>query len=93
MLLGSQIWEGQSFDRFAFVQVFEKARAYKARNKSENVLPVVLLDEVGLAEVSRHNPLKVLLLCPFSRMSRKNETRVREGMTGTFNQRARPLRQ
>lgn len=39
--------------------MFEKARAYKARNKSEDVLPVVLLDEVGLAEVSRHNPLKV----------------------------------
>lgn len=44
-----------------FLQVFEKARAYKARNKSEDVLPVVLLDEVGLAEVSRHNPLKVRL--------------------------------
>jgi hypothetical protein len=55
------------FDRSGFLQVFEKARAYKARNKSENVLPVVLLDEVGLAEVSRHNPLKVrFLLIPFS---------------------------
>jgi hypothetical protein len=46
------------------LQVFEKARAYKARNKSENVLPVVLLDEVGLAEVSHHNPLKVRFRAP-----------------------------
>ena len=39
-------------------KVFEKARKYKFDNK--NVLPVVLLDEVGLAENSKYNPLKVL---------------------------------
>ncbi|KAK3713136.1 hypothetical protein QZH41_001215 [Actinostola sp. cb2023] len=35
---------------------FEKAKKYK----SEDVLPVVLLDEIGLAEISKFNPLKVL---------------------------------
>ena len=42
------------------IKVFEKARKYKAHNKDGNVLPVVLLDEVGLAENSKYNPLKVL---------------------------------
>ncbi|KAK3713135.1 hypothetical protein QZH41_001214 [Actinostola sp. cb2023] len=37
-------------------KVFEKAKKYK----SEDVLPVVLLDEIGLAEISKFNPLKVL---------------------------------
>jgi hypothetical protein len=41
-------------------KVFEKAGKYKSHNKDGNVLPVVLLDEVGLAENSKHNPLKVL---------------------------------
>ena len=40
------------------IKVFEKARKYKSHNKS--ALPVVLLDEVGLAENSKYNPLKVL---------------------------------
>ena len=42
------------------LKVFEKARKYKEHNKSGDVLPVVLLDEIGLAEVSKYNPLKVL---------------------------------
>ncbi|XP_028396105.1 uncharacterized protein LOC114520095 [Dendronephthya gigantea] len=42
------------------IKVFEKARKYKDYNKDGNVLPVVLLDEVGLAENSKYNPLKVL---------------------------------
>ena len=42
------------------VKVFEKARKYKSYNKTDDVLPVVLLDEIGLAEDSKHNPLKVL---------------------------------
>jgi MoxR-like ATPase len=42
------------------IKVFEKARKYKSHNKDRNVLPVVLLDEVGLAENSKYNPLKVL---------------------------------
>jgi ABC-type multidrug transport system fused ATPase/permease subunit len=42
------------------IKVFDKARKYKSHNKDGNVLPVVLLDEVGLAENSKYNPLKVL---------------------------------
>ncbi|XP_046854791.1 uncharacterized protein LOC124447744 isoform X2 [Xenia sp. Carnegie-2017] len=41
-------------------EIFKKASNYKEHNKSNNVLPVVLLDEVGLAENSPNNPLKVL---------------------------------
>jgi hypothetical protein len=41
------------------LKVFEKARAYKETN-TEGVIPLVLLDEVGLAEISPFNPLKVL---------------------------------
>ena len=41
-------------------KVFEKANNYRKQKRSENILPVVLLDEVGLAEISRFNPLKVL---------------------------------
>ena len=39
-------------------KVFDKACKYKSNDKK--VLPVVLLDEVGLAENSKNNPLKVL---------------------------------
>ena len=42
------------------IKVFDKARKYKSHDKDGNVLPVVLLDEVGLAENSKYNPLKVL---------------------------------
>jgi hypothetical protein len=42
------------------MKVFDKAEKYLKANQHENVLPVVLLDEVGLAEVSKFNPLKVL---------------------------------
>ncbi len=38
--------------------IFEKARKYKERNP--DIITVVLLDEIGLAEISKHNPLKVL---------------------------------
>ena len=41
-------------------EIFEKASNYKDYSKDSNVLPVVLLDEVGLAENSPNNPLKVL---------------------------------
>jgi len=41
-------------------KVFEKADKYRKANQHEDVLPVVLLDEVGLAEASKFNPLKVL---------------------------------
>ncbi|OWF52739.1 uncharacterized protein LOC110447384 [Mizuhopecten yessoensis] len=42
------------------VKVFEKAKRYQDRNTHDNVLSVVILDEIGLAEISRFNPLKVL---------------------------------
>ena len=42
------------------LKVFDKAKRYEKHNKSGDVLPVVLLDEIGLAEVSKYNPLKVL---------------------------------
>jgi hypothetical protein len=42
--------------------VFQKAQKYREHNAADhsNVIPVVLLDEVGLAEASKYNPLKVL---------------------------------
>jgi len=40
-------------------KVFEKAKRYNVEGAND-VLPVVLLDEIGLAEVSAFNPLKVL---------------------------------
>ena len=43
------------------IKIFEKAENYqKKRSGEENILPVVLLDEIGLAEISQNNPLKVL---------------------------------
>ncbi|XP_033637454.1 uncharacterized protein LOC117298354 [Asterias rubens] len=40
------------------IKVFEKAKRYKEHNP--DIIPVVLLDEIGLAENSSFNPLKVL---------------------------------
>lgn len=42
------------------IKVFEKAQNYQNHNQSGDVLSVVILDEIGLAEISRFNPLKVL---------------------------------
>lgn len=42
------------------IKVFEKAQNYQMHNQAEDVLSVVILDEIGLAEISRFNPLKVL---------------------------------
>ncbi|KAL3853048.1 hypothetical protein ACJMK2_016631, partial [Sinanodonta woodiana] len=51
------------------IKVFEKAQKYQESNSQEDVLSVVILDEIGLAEISRFNPLKVLhsLLEPFGK--------------------------
>ena len=48
-------------------QVFKRAERYA--NENQEAIATVLIDEVGLAEVSRHNPLKVLhgLIEPDSR--------------------------
>lgn len=53
------------------IKVFEKANNYQKHNRSEDVLSVVILDEIGLAEISRFNPLKVLhnLLEPETRIT------------------------
>lgn len=48
------------------LRVFRRARDYDARNA--DVTPLVLLDEIGLAEISPHNPLKARCahsLCSF----------------------------
>ena len=42
------------------LKVFDKAEKYRKANENQGVMPVVLLDEVGLAEASKFNPLKVL---------------------------------
>ncbi|XP_052812387.1 uncharacterized protein LOC128239961 [Mya arenaria] len=42
------------------IKVFEKADNYQKSNSNDDVLSVVILDEIGLAEISRFNPLKVL---------------------------------
>ena len=41
-------------------KVFEKAIRYQESNNADEVLSVVILDEIGLAEISKSNPLKVL---------------------------------
>ncbi|CAG2207748.1 RNF213 [Mytilus edulis] len=42
------------------IKVFEKAEKYQLHNDERDVLSVVILDEIGLAEISKFNPLKVL---------------------------------
>ncbi|CAF1340047.1 unnamed protein product [Adineta steineri] len=44
----------------SIIKVFERAANYtRVKSKSE-LLPVIVFDEIGLAELSPHNPLKVL---------------------------------
>jgi hypothetical protein len=44
----------------SIIKVFERAGNYsRVKNQSE-LLPVIVFDEIGLAELSPHNPLKVL---------------------------------
>ena len=50
----------QSSTSDGIIKVFEKAIKYQESNLAEEVLSVVILDEIGLAEVSKFNPLKVL---------------------------------
>ena len=42
------------------IKVFEHADKYAEANKQMDLLPVIVFDEIGLAEISPHNPLKVL---------------------------------
>ena len=41
-------------------QVFERAKKFMEIKSSSPLLPVIIFDEIGLAELSLHNPLKVL---------------------------------
>ena len=44
----------------SIVKVFQRADKYLNVNRGSNLLPVIVFDEIGLAELSPHNPLKVL---------------------------------
>ena len=41
-------------------KTFQKAVNLKLNAKDKNLLPIILFDEIGLAEISPFNPLKVL---------------------------------
>ncbi|CAF3297892.1 unnamed protein product [Rotaria sp. Silwood2] len=44
----------------SIVKVFERASKYAGVRNDSEILPVIVFDEIGLAELSPHNPLKVL---------------------------------
>ncbi|UJR16715.1 hypothetical protein I4U23_003615, partial [Adineta vaga] len=44
----------------SIVKVFERAANYSRVKSRAELLPVIVFDEIGLAELSPHNPLKVL---------------------------------
>jgi hypothetical protein len=44
----------------SIVKVFERASGYLSAKSQSEILPVIVFDEIGLAELSPHNPLKVL---------------------------------
>ncbi|CAF3450207.1 unnamed protein product, partial [Rotaria sp. Silwood2] len=52
---GSQNCTSESIEK-----VFERASKYLTAQKDSALLPVIVFDEIGLAELSPHNPLKVL---------------------------------
>ncbi|CAF2907340.1 unnamed protein product [Rotaria sp. Silwood2] len=42
------------------IKLFERAEKYLDIENNSDILPVIVFDEIGLAELSSHNPLKVL---------------------------------
>jgi hypothetical protein len=44
----------------SIIKVFERAAIYNRVKSQSELLPVIVFDEIGLAELSPHNPLKVL---------------------------------
>ncbi|CAF1040574.1 unnamed protein product, partial [Didymodactylos carnosus] len=44
----------------SIIKVFERAAKYVGVRSDSEILPVIVFDEIGLAELSPHNPLKVL---------------------------------
>ncbi|CAF1421730.1 unnamed protein product, partial [Rotaria magnacalcarata] len=43
----------------SIIKVFERAAKYGGVRNDSEILPVIVFDEIGLAELSPHNPLKV----------------------------------
>ena len=62
----------------SIIKVFANAENYLKSKSSDELLPVVVFDEIGLAEISKHNPLKVL----HERLEREN---IRVGFIGISN--------
>ena len=44
----------------SIIKVFQRADKYLNAQSNTDILPVIVFDEIGLAELSPHNPLKVL---------------------------------
>ena len=44
----------------SIIKVFQRASGYSSAKSQSEILPVIVFDEIGLAELSPHNPLKVL---------------------------------
>ncbi|CAG2190396.1 RNF213 [Mytilus edulis] len=59
-IFGVSFQGSESSTSEGIIKVFERAQKYQQSNDERDVLPVVILDEIGLAEISRFNPLKVL---------------------------------
>jgi len=41
-------------------KIFEKAKNVLKNNQDNSILPLIVFDEIGLAEISKNNPLKIL---------------------------------
>ncbi len=41
-------------------KIFEKAKNVLKNNEDNSILPLIVFDEIGLAEISKNNPLKIL---------------------------------
>jgi hypothetical protein len=64
------------------IKIFEKAEAFcRPIDDEHQIIPVVLLDEVGLAEISPHNPLKVL----HSRLETEDDRPLNVAVVGISN--------
>jgi len=61
-------WKGFIYDRHIRLflekhlkgKTFEKANNVLSNNPDKTILPLIVFDEIGLAEISKNNPLKVL---------------------------------
>ena len=62
----------------SIIKAFENAENYLKSKTTDELLPVVVFDEIGLAEISKYNPLKVL----HERLEREN---IKVGFIGISN--------